>query len=36
VTYSHLVYAFRRSVEDLTPGEQEAVFAETAERVYRI
>jgi predicted TIM-barrel fold metal-dependent hydrolase len=36
VTYSHLVYAFRRSVEDLAPGEQEAVFATTAERVYRI
>jgi hypothetical protein len=30
------MYAFRRSVEDLTRSEQEAVFATTAERVYRI
>ena len=36
VTYSHLLYAFRRSVADLSPSEQEAVFATTAERAYRI
>jgi len=36
VTYAHLVYAFRRSVEVFTPDEQEALFATTAERVYRI
>jgi predicted TIM-barrel fold metal-dependent hydrolase len=36
VTYAHLLYAFRRSVEDFTTAEQEAMFATTAERVYRI
>jgi len=36
VSYPHLVYAFRRAVEDLTVTEQEALFATTAERVYRI
>ena len=36
VTYARLLAVFRRIAEELSPGEQEAVFATTAERVYRI
>jgi predicted TIM-barrel fold metal-dependent hydrolase len=36
VTYARLLAAFRQIVEDLTPGEQQALFGLTAERVYRI
>ena len=37
VTYARLLAAFRRIVEDTQlPGEQQALFGLTAERVYRI
>jgi predicted TIM-barrel fold metal-dependent hydrolase len=36
VTYARLLATFRRIVEDLAPGEQQALFGSTAERVYRI
>lgn len=36
VTYPRLLSAFRQVAADLTPSEQEAMFATTAERVYRI
>ncbi|MBV9662168.1 MAG: amidohydrolase family protein [Acidimicrobiales bacterium] len=36
VTYPRLLSAFRRVVENFTPTEQRQLFAETAERVYRI
>ena len=35
-TYPRLLAVFRRLVEDCTADEQEALFARTAERVYRI
>jgi predicted TIM-barrel fold metal-dependent hydrolase len=36
VTYARLLAVFRGIVQDFTPAEQEAMFATTAERVYRI
>jgi hypothetical protein len=36
VTLPKLFRTYRRAVEDYTPTEQDAMFAGTAERVYRI